>query len=144
MPERFPLRRAVSADAAAVRTLTRTAYAKWVPLIGREPLPMTADYDRAVAEHIIDLWEKDGQLLALIESIPEANHLLIEKYRGTPRPTGKKGSATSFCVMPKRSHVPWVSMRPVSTRMLRLLRTCRSIAGADTRNIEERQWCRAV
>ena len=31
------LRRAAAADAAAVRALTREAYAKWVPVIGREP-----------------------------------------------------------------------------------------------------------
>jgi GNAT superfamily N-acetyltransferase len=84
MTELLPLRRAVSGDAAAVRALTRTAYAKWVPLIGREPLPMTADYDRAVAEHIIDLWEEHGQLLALIEAIPAAGHLLIENIAVRP------------------------------------------------------------
>jgi GNAT superfamily N-acetyltransferase len=72
------LRRATAADAANVRALTRAAYAKWVPVIGREPLPMTADYDLAVVEHIIDLLEEDGQLLALIEVIPKATHLLIE------------------------------------------------------------------
>jgi hypothetical protein len=49
------IRPAVSADAEAIRELTRTAYAKWVALIGREPLPMQADYQRAVAEHTIDL-----------------------------------------------------------------------------------------
>jgi len=31
------LRRAIPADAAAIRELTRAAYAKWVPVIGREP-----------------------------------------------------------------------------------------------------------
>jgi GNAT superfamily N-acetyltransferase len=72
------LRRATAADAANVRALTRAAYAKWVPVIGREPLPMSADYDLAVVEHIIDLLEEDGQLLALIEVIPKATHLLIE------------------------------------------------------------------
>lgn len=50
-------RRATATD---VRALARAAYAKWVPQIGREPKPMTADYDRAVAEHIIDLREEDG------------------------------------------------------------------------------------
>jgi N-acetylglutamate synthase-like GNAT family acetyltransferase len=39
---------------------------------------MSADYDLAVVEHIIDLLEEDGQLLALIEVIPKATHLLIE------------------------------------------------------------------
>ena len=64
------LRRAIISDAVRVRELSRAAYAKWVPLIGREPLPMAADYDRAVVEHIIDLLEENGQLLALIETIP--------------------------------------------------------------------------
>ena len=37
------VRRATAADVANVRALTRSAYAKWVSLIGREPMPMTAD-----------------------------------------------------------------------------------------------------
>jgi hypothetical protein len=46
---RTALRRATPPDAPAVRDLTRAAYAKWVPVLGREPLPMTADYDAAFA-----------------------------------------------------------------------------------------------
>lgn len=53
----LPLRRATPADAPAIRTLSRAACTKWVALIGREPWPMTADYDPAVAERIIDLYE---------------------------------------------------------------------------------------
>ena len=83
------LRRATAADAANVRALTRSAYAKWVPLIGREPIPMTADYDRAVVDHIIDLWEEHGQLLALIEMVREAEHLSIENIAVRPDQQGK-------------------------------------------------------
>ncbi|RVC49448.1 GNAT family N-acetyltransferase, partial [Mesorhizobium sp. M00.F.Ca.ET.038.03.1.1] len=38
----FPIRfrTAEAADAAAIRDIVRAAYAKWVPVIGREPLPM--------------------------------------------------------------------------------------------------------
>jgi len=50
----FAIRRAVPADAANVRALTRAAYARWVLVIGREPWPMTADYGRAIAEHMIE------------------------------------------------------------------------------------------
>lgn len=82
-------RRAGPADAPAVRDLTRAAYAKWVPLIGREPLPMTADYDRAVVDHQIDLYEENGTLLALIELIPEADHLLIENVAVRPDQQGR-------------------------------------------------------
>ncbi len=78
-------RRAGPADAAAVRALTRSAYAKWVPIVGREPRPMTADYERAVAEHVIDLIEDDGgALLALIEMIAAADHLTIENIAVHP------------------------------------------------------------
>ena len=89
MTEQLPLRRAVPGDAAAVRALTRDAYAKWVPLINREPLPMTADYDRAVKEHRIDLWEEGGELLALIETIPAEDHLLIENVAVRPDRQGR-------------------------------------------------------
>jgi len=89
MIEQLSLRRAVAADAGAVLALTRMAYAKWVPLIGREPKPMTADYERAVAEHIIDLWEEGGELLALIEMIAEADCLLVENIAVRPGLQGK-------------------------------------------------------
>jgi ribosomal protein S18 acetylase RimI-like enzyme len=66
------LRRAVAEDAAAVRALTRAAYAKWVPLIGREPKPMQADYERAVCEHRIDLALRADELAGLIENVAVA------------------------------------------------------------------------
>jgi GNAT superfamily N-acetyltransferase len=72
------MRQAVAEDAAAIRTLTRAAYAKWVPVIGREPMPMVADYDAAVAAHRFDLLYVDGVLAALIETIAKDDHLLIE------------------------------------------------------------------
>jgi ribosomal protein S18 acetylase RimI-like enzyme len=71
-------RRAGRDDAAQVRDLTRTAYAKWCAVIGREPLPMTADYDHAVCHHLIDLAFIGGQLAGLVEMIPRADDLLIE------------------------------------------------------------------
>jgi GNAT superfamily N-acetyltransferase len=86
---RTQLRRATTADVAAVVALSRTAYARWVPVIGREPLPMTADYVRAIAEHCIDLWEDDGQLVALIETVPQECHLLIENIAVRPDRQGQ-------------------------------------------------------
>lgn len=82
------IRRATPADAAAIRDLTRSAYAKWVPLIGREPLPMQADYTRAVAEHIVDLAENGGRLAGLVEMILAADHLLIENLAVDPDAQG--------------------------------------------------------
>jgi len=82
-------RRAEAADAAAVRTLTRAAYARWCPVIGREPKPMTADYDAAVRDHLIDLALEDGRLVALIEMIPRADHLLVENVAVSPEAQGR-------------------------------------------------------
>jgi ribosomal protein S18 acetylase RimI-like enzyme len=89
MTETFSLRRATPADAPAIRNLSRIAYAKWVPLIGREPLPMIADYDRAVTAHIIDLLEQGGELLALIETVSASDHLLIENIAVRPDQQGR-------------------------------------------------------
>lgn len=78
------LRLGVAADAAAIRALTRQAYAKWTPVIGREPLPMTADYEQAVLRHRFDLLYAGGILAALIETIAHADHLLIENVAVAP------------------------------------------------------------
>lgn len=83
------LRQAVVADAAAIRELTRSAYAKWVPLIGREPKPMTADYDDAITKHRFDLLHVEGRLAALIETICEPDHLLVENVAVSPSFQGR-------------------------------------------------------
>jgi ribosomal protein S18 acetylase RimI-like enzyme len=78
------MRRAVRADVEAIRDLTRAAYAVWVPLIGREPKPMAADYGRAVDEHLIDLLFVGDRLAGLIETVPQADHLLVENVAVAP------------------------------------------------------------
>jgi len=78
------IRRAGAGDAACVLALTRQAYAKWVPVIGREPLPMAADHDRAVREHIVDLLLVGAEPAGLIEMVDEGDHLLIENVAIAP------------------------------------------------------------
>lgn len=84
MSEAFSLRLATIEDVDAIRSLTRRAYSKWISVIGREPLPMTADYVEAVKKHRIDLLYLDGKLADLIEMIPETDHLLIENVAVSP------------------------------------------------------------
>ena len=78
------LRPATADDAAAIRALVRRAYAKWVPLIGREPVPMQADYDRAVADHPFRLAILPDGLVGVIEVIPQPDHLWIENLAVDP------------------------------------------------------------
>jgi GNAT superfamily N-acetyltransferase len=89
MTSAIEIRPAVLADAARISDLTRAAYAKWVRLIGREPLPMQADYQRAVAEHTIDLLIVDGALAGLAETILRPDHLWIENVAVAPEQQGR-------------------------------------------------------
>jgi pimeloyl-ACP methyl ester carboxylesterase len=71
-------------DADAIRSLTLEAYAPWARLIGREPLPMTADYDAAVLAHRFDLAFRAGELVGLIETTAAPDHLLVVNVAVAP------------------------------------------------------------
>ncbi len=77
------------ADVEAITALTRSAYAKWVAVIGREPLPMTVDYADAVSRHRFDLVEVGGDLAALIETTPDGDQLLIVNVAVAPAFQGR-------------------------------------------------------
>src|SRR5262249_50313925 len=74
---------------SAVRDLTNAAYAKWCAVIGRPPKPMTADYERAVREHLVDLAFAGDLLVGLVEMIPDADHLLVENVAVAPEQQGQ-------------------------------------------------------
>jgi GNAT superfamily N-acetyltransferase len=86
---KIEIRPAVLGDAAGIRALTRAAYAKWLPLIGREPLPMQVDYERAVVENTIDLLIVDGALAGLVETILRPDDLWIENVAVAPQQQGR-------------------------------------------------------
>ena len=78
------LRIATIDDAEAIAALTRSAYAKWVPLIGREPLPMKADQVSAIRDHRVDLLFDGPVLAALIETFERHDDLIIENVAVAP------------------------------------------------------------
>ncbi|MBZ9684383.1 MULTISPECIES: GNAT family N-acetyltransferase [unclassified Mesorhizobium] len=82
-------RPAEPADAAAIQDIVRAAYAKWVPVIGREPLPMRADYEKAIAEHPFDLAVEDGRIVGMIETTLADDHLWIENVCVAPEAQGR-------------------------------------------------------
>ncbi len=77
MNESVALRRGAQADAEAVRALVEAAYTKRIPVIGRLPIPMQADYAQALRDHRFDLLLAGPDLAGLIETRAEADHLLV-------------------------------------------------------------------
>ena len=84
------LRRATPADADAIRDLVTAAYEGYIPLLGRTPIPMLADYDEAVRAH--EVWVFDDGLagiIGVIELIPHPDHLYVENVAISPARQGQ-------------------------------------------------------
>ena len=83
------IRVAEAHEASAIAAIVMAAYAKWIPLIGREPMPMRIDYDKAVLEHRFDLAVEAGAILGLIETVPHPDHLWIDNVAVAPEAQGR-------------------------------------------------------
>lgn len=77
------------ADVTLVRDIVRAAYSKWIPVIGREPSPMKADYDEALQKHQFTLLYMDAEIAGLIETTQENDHLWIENVCVLPAQQGR-------------------------------------------------------
>jgi uncharacterized protein len=80
---------ATSSDVEAIGSLVRAAYAKWVPVIGREPKPMKADYRLSVERNDFALLHYQGELAGLIETIEKEDCIWIENIAVAPVHQGK-------------------------------------------------------
>lgn len=80
----FVLRTAVASDVPAIRALVRSAYARWIPVIGREPRPMQVDYAEALDRHRFDLASIAGEIVGVIETAARSDHLWIENIAVAP------------------------------------------------------------
>jgi GNAT superfamily N-acetyltransferase len=89
MTQSIAIRPAHPHEAEAIRAVVRAAYARWMPVIGREPLPMAADYERALREHRIDVAVEAQRIVGPVETIPRADHLWIQNVAVEPRLQGR-------------------------------------------------------
>lgn len=91
------IRPAVEADVPVLRQIAVAAYEQYVPLIGRAPAPMTADYAAAVqAGRAWVAAGADGAALGLIVLIPQPGFLLLENVAATP---AAQGRGTGACLL---------------------------------------------
>ncbi|HEY0855284.1 MAG TPA: GNAT family N-acetyltransferase [Devosia sp.] len=84
-----PIRVALPSEAGALADLARAAYAKWVPVLGREPRPMQADYVAAVETFRFDVIEDNGRIIASIQTQPRDGHFWIESVAVAPEMQGR-------------------------------------------------------
>lgn len=65
------LRAAVGDDAPRLLEITRAAYGRYVPRMGREPRPMVEDYTEVITRHDVTVAERAGASVGLVVLIPD-------------------------------------------------------------------------
>lgn len=78
------VRPAGEADAAVLAAVAAEAYRRYVPRIGREPAPMTADYAQAVRSGLTWVAEADGEVVGLLVLVVHPDYLLLENVAVLP------------------------------------------------------------
>jgi ribosomal protein S18 acetylase RimI-like enzyme len=68
-----------------MRTIARVAYAKYVPRIGREPSPMVADYEAAVAANHAVVIEAARSIRGYMIAWPEPDAYFIDNIGVDPQ-----------------------------------------------------------
>ncbi len=62
----------------AVAACVHDAYSRWVPVLGRRPMPMLADYGALIARAVVYVVAGESGLRGLIVIWPEDSAMLIE------------------------------------------------------------------
>ncbi len=100
------IRAAVPADEAPIRACAVAAYSRYIPLIGREPAPMLADYAAQIAAQIVWIAEGPaGEFQGFITFYPQGEAMLLENVAVVPEASGRGiGKALiAFCEAQARS-----------------------------------------
>lgn len=84
------IRQAVANDEPEIRECARQAYARYVPLIGRKPAPMTADFAKQITagEVYVAVDDHDG-FQGFIVFFPENEYVLLENVAVLPCAAGR-------------------------------------------------------
>jgi GNAT superfamily N-acetyltransferase len=82
-------RPATAADVDALRAVAVAAYQVYVPRIGREPAPMSADYASAVRDDEVWVAVLDDTIAGLLVLVRQPDHLLVENVAVLPSAQGR-------------------------------------------------------
>ena len=93
MEKIFTLRPAIPQDAPILTRIASGAYSPYIPLMGREPAPMGADYASHIAQDICFVAVSDKQLVAFAVLISKADGWWLETIATAPDHQGKGAGA---------------------------------------------------
>jgi ribosomal protein S18 acetylase RimI-like enzyme len=82
------IRRAAADDVTRIGAIARAAYALYVPRIGREPAPMTADFAAEVAANRVVVIEAAGSVRGYMIAWPEPDAYFIDNIAIDPQSQG--------------------------------------------------------
>ena len=84
------IRLAVASDEADIRDCAEQAYARYVPLMGRKPAPMVADFAAQIAAgQIYVVTDDPGGFQGFIVFYAEDAHIMLENVAVLPRAAGR-------------------------------------------------------
>jgi N-acetylglutamate synthase-like GNAT family acetyltransferase len=82
------VRRATTADVAAIDELVDAAYTKYVERIGRPPAPMTADYAQLLQTSRVWVIDRGTTLVGLLVTEDKGDHLFLDVIAVAPDTQG--------------------------------------------------------
>ena len=88
MPQSLRIRLAEPADVAEIETCVREAYALYVPRIGREPAPMTADYAELITGGEVWVAVEAASVAGVLVLRPRPGSLFLENVAVPPARQG--------------------------------------------------------
>jgi GNAT superfamily N-acetyltransferase len=78
------LRRATDSDAQSVDNLVASAYEKYIPLIGRTPMPMLTDHRESIRANDVWVLDVEGTLVGVLELHARVDHVWIDNVAIEP------------------------------------------------------------
>lgn len=89
-------------DQPAIVAIARAAYAVYVPLIGKAPPPMVADFSRPIADGQVWVATIDRVVQAYLVAFSRDDHLFLENIGVCP---GVQGAGLGRKLMQKTEHL---------------------------------------
>lgn len=83
------IRAARPGDAAQVAACASSAYARYIPLIGRKPAPMLADVPAQIAAGQVSVWDGDGGVLGYTVAFAHEGAWFLESIAVAPEAAGR-------------------------------------------------------